>query len=344
MPTIVISDASTSLAVDSSHFTLRSKGRRIGRIPPTMIERLIIHDGVEVSRKALDRLGNLGVPVTFLGKDGRVEARLMPSWRLDAAPRLEQARVWHDPALRLRLARRFVDAKIANGAAILRRHSGNHPSPELNDAVAGMKRLRPRAAAAGGIEELMGIEGLAGRIYFGVFSRMLRAPWAGFSGRNRRPPLDPVNAVLSYCYAVLHNELHSLAEAAGLDPAIGYLHSASTKRPNLALDLLEPFRAILGDRLSLRLINLGTLKEEHFDSRTPQPGIWINYEGRMSILKEVDSWSRQCDEELEAGWTSPGGLLTREVDRFAKHAAEGRLPEFVPHYQNPEDAAAVPSD
>jgi CRISPR-associated protein Cas1 len=344
MPTIVISDASTSLAVDSTHFTLRAKGRRIGRIPPTMIERLIIHDGVEVSRKALDRLGNLGVPVTFLGKEGRVEARLMPSWRLDAAPRLEQARIWHDPALRLRLARRFVDAKIANAAAVLRRHSGNHPSPELNDAISEMNRLRPRSASATAIDELMGIEGMAGRIYFGVFARMLRASWASFGGRNRRPPLDPVNAVLSYCYAVLHNELHSLVEAAGLDPAIGFLHSASTKRPNLALDLLEPFRAVLGDRLSLRMINLGTLKEEHFQSRLPQPGIWINYDGRMVILKEVDSWSRECDEALGEGWISPGGLLTREVDRFAKHASEGRLAEFVPHYQNPGDASAAPSD
>lgn len=342
MPTIVISDASTSLAVDSSHFTLRAKGKRIGRIPPTMMDRLIIHDGVEVSRKALDRLGKLGVPVTFLGREGRVQARLMPSWRLDAAPRLEQARIWHDPALRLRLASRFVDAKIANAAATLRRHAGNHPSAELNDAISAIRGLRSKVTAAPTIEGLMGLEGLAGRYYFAVFQRMLRAPWAEFTGRTRRPPLDPVNAVLSYCYAVLHNEIHALAEAAGLDPAIGYLHSINTNRANLALDLVEPFRSVLGDRLTLRLINLGTLKPEHFYTKTPQPGVWIDHEGRMAILKVVDQWSRACDETLGTGMPSPGGLLTREVDRFASHASRGDLMNFVPHYHDPSDSKACP--
>lgn len=342
MSTIVISDPSTSLAVDQSHFTLRSNGRRIGRIPPPMIDRLIVHHGVEVSRKALDRLATLGIPVTFLTREGRVSARLSPTWRLDCAPRIEQSRIWLDPEKRLRFAARIVDAKIANAAAVLRRHAGNHPDPELSEAAGELREIRPRLAEVGSTDELMGLEGTAGHRYFGVFRRMLRAPWAEFPGRRRRPPTDPVNATLSYCYAALQHEILALVEAAGLDPAIGYLHSVKTTRANLSLDLMEPFRPLLGDRLALRLINLGTLKPGNFQSSASQPAIRIDLEGRLAILKEANEWTRAADDSYGPGLRSPKGLLIAEVDRYAKLAHEGGLDRFVPHYLDPKDAPPVP--
>ena len=183
----------------------------------------------------------------------------------------------------------------------------------------------------------MGYEGTAAKTYFSVFKQMLRAPWACFQGRNRRPPLDPVNALLSYTYAVLTREMLALIEGFGLDPYIGFLHRVEARRPSLALDLIEPFRPVLADRLCLRLINLNILTIAHFENRKPQPGIFLNAEGRRAVLEAVIPWSDQCDETLGQNHPSPRSLLTREVDRFAKAAREQSLLQFLPYYLIPKD-------
>lgn len=335
--TIAITSPGTQLSVDSSHFTLRAGGKRIGRIPPSMIGQIVVHHGVEVTRKAMDRLGNTGVPVTFLGRDGRVQARLVPPWKYDAAPRLEQARCHLDPVLRFRLARRLVDAKIANSAAMLRRHGSNHPDQALKDAYRKLKKLRQDLGAAETIEQLMGHEGYASRVYFQVFPLMLRAEWATFTGRNRRPPKDPVNAVLSYCYGVLTNDALCLAESAGLDPYVGFLHGAEARRPNLALDLIEPFRPVLADRLALRLINLGTLKPCHFERDERNGAVYINFEGRSKILEVYAEWSRLIDDEIATGLSSPKGMLRSEVDGFARSARAGDLLGYSPFHMLRKD-------
>jgi CRISPR-associated protein Cas1 len=324
------------------HFTLRSAGKRIGRIPPTMIRQMIVHHGVEVTQAAMERISALGVPLTFLNREGRISSRLCPPWRNDPAPRLEQARAHLDFHTRLLLARRWVDAKLANAAAVISRHASNYPDPELLRAAAKIRKIRSRAAQCKSIDRLMGYEGAAGRTYFSVFNRMLRADWAEFTGRNRRPPRDPVNALLSYTYAILANELQALIEGVGLDPYIGFLHGSASRRASLALDLMEPFRPVLADRLCLRLINLGTLKPEHFQDNLPQPGILLTRDGRLAVLDAVVPWSDQCDDTLSTSLNSPRGLLTREVERLAA-AAKGDLSSFRPFYLLPEDIEKCPA-
>lgn len=339
MPTIYVRDPGTTLAVDASSFTLRSKGRKIGRIPPTMIERLILEPGVEVTRKALDRLALLGVPVTFLGHEGNVQARLVPPWRADPKPRLGQFRAFFDPDLSLLLAKRWVDAKLANSVTVIRRYIANHSSASLSAAWKEIQIMRKKAGDAQDVASLIGYEGAAARIYFSGFGEMLRAPWAEFSGRNRRPPKDPVNAVLSYSYGLISHQLHACAETVGLDPYVGFLHGGDYRRPALALDLMEPFRPVLGDRLAMRLINLGTLREEHFHAPDGlQNGIRITRDARHAVIESFERWVRECDPELQASMRSPGGLLLAEVERFAQLAAKEQLSEFVPFYLDPAEA------
>lgn len=335
--TIVLSSRGTTLATDSSHFTLRSNGRRIGRIPQTMIGQFIIHHGIKITDKAMDRLGTLGVPTTFLTREGRVSSRLCPPWKHNAQARIEQSRIFLDPSSRLQAARSTVDAKLANCAAVIQRYSGNHPNPTLNQAAARIRKIRRQLPEAATIDALMGHEGNAARTYYAVFSHMLRPEWCQFHKRTRRPPLDPINSLLSYVYAVLTNELHARIEGVGLDPHIGQLHGPAARRPALALDLIEPFRPVLADRLCLRLINLGIIKSTHFMDRLPQPGIYITPEGRHTILESVTQWADSCDEYHGEGSPSLTGLLTREVDRYAKAAANRQLSSFRHHYLLPRD-------
>ncbi len=331
--TIYIRDASTKLATDRTHFTLRAKGRRIGRIPFTLIREVIVEDGVEVTRKALDRLGTLGIPVTFLGREGRVQARLVAPWKADASGRVGQVAAYLDEPLRLRLARNWVDAKLANSVAVLKRYLSNHRDARLSAIARELKRHRESLEQAGTLSELMGREGIAARAWFEAIGRMLRTPWLTFSGRNRRPPKDPGNAVLSYGYAVLGHQLLACVESTGVDPYVGFLHGPERRRPALVLDLLEPFRPALADRLMLRLLNLGTLKEEHFNQPDgPQNGVRITLEGRRAILEVLTEWVQSCDSELAPTLSSPGRLLLDEAERFAAHASARTLEEFRPFY------------
>ena len=338
MPTIYIRSEGTTLATDSSYFTLRSKGKRIGKIPPTMIDRVIVEHGVDITRKALDRLGALGIPVTLLGREGDVQARVVAPWRADVRHRLGQIRASFDAELSLLLARRWVDAKLANSVSVLRRHLSNYSSKEISSAAREISNMRPKVAGATDLPTLLGHEGMASRVYFSVFGRMLRAPWAEFNGRNRRPPRDPVNAVLSYSYGLISHQLHACSESNGLDPYVGYLHGGDYRRPALALDLMEPFRPILGDRLALRTINLGIVREEHFHFPDgPQNGIRMVREARTEIIAGFYRWVGESDPDLAPGWPSPGGLLLAEVEKFAALAARDALDEFQPYLLEPAD-------
>ena len=330
--TIVLSSPGTQLAVNSSHFTLRGGGKQIGRIPVTMMGSVIVHPGVEITMNALDRLGILGIPVTFLDTVGRVRSRLCSPLKHDASARLEQAKVYFDKEARLFFAKKLIDAKISNCHTVLKRHGSNYPNADLRHACKELKKYRSKAVQSRDFDELMGWEGIASKAYFSVFSQMIRAPWAKFQLRSRRPPLDPVNSVLSYSYAVLTHEIQSLLESAGLDPYIGYLHSTQARRPSLALDLLEPFRAPLADRMTLRLINLGVLREEHFEQRQAQPGIFINKTGRLAILKECVPWSNACDDFFGDQQPSPRGIIRKSIDNLASKARLGRFIDFEAFY------------
>jgi CRISPR-associated protein Cas1 len=331
MPTIVISNPESQLSTDQTHFTLRSKGRKIGRIPPMMMDQVVVHHGVEVSRRALDRLGALGIPTSFLDPEGRVRARLVSPWRHDPAPRLGQAAAHFDSDTRLSIARGLVAAKIANQAAMLRNHASNHPDSRLSATAACLMSILDDLAGARTIESVMGFEGIAGREYFGAFPRMLRCDWTVFAGRNRQPPRDPVNALLSYTYAVLTNQLASLLEAEGLDPYIGYLHASEARRPSLALDLLEPFRPALADRFVLRALNLGQVNAGHFEPPNDHGGVFLSREGRLAVLKEMVGWGQGCDEVLAPKLTSPGVLLRDTAASFKSLAVTRRLAGFAPY-------------
>lgn len=338
MKTIYIRDSNTTLSVDTSYFTLRAHGRRIGRIPPTMIEQVIVEHGVEITRTALDRLGNLGIPVTFLGKEGRVQARLVAPWKPEPHMRLGQAAAHFDPAVRQQLARRWVDAKIANAITVVRKYLSNYKDERLSQIIRGLVGFRDRVFETDNLPCLHGVEGSAARLWFEALGHMLRAPWLTFSGRNRRPPRDPGNAVLSYSYAVLSHQILACTEAVGLDPYIGYLHVPTDRRPSLVMDLLEPFRPALGDRLMLRLLNLGTLKQEHFhEPEGPANGVRICPEGRAAVLQVLTAWVNECDDTLGPGLSSPGSLMLKEVECFARHANDGTLANFIPYHLDPSE-------
>jgi CRISP-associated protein Cas1 len=219
------------------------------------IERVVILGGTAgVTSTAATALMEAGVECAFLSSVGKFRGFLAPAKGRGAALRLAQFAAYQDPARRLDFARRIVVRKIRNGDILLTRFARNHPEFDPSAEKVRLARAAERAEDAPGLDLLMGYEGEAAAAYFAAFGRMLGGGFA-FVERSKRPPRDPANALLSFGYTLLASEATSAVAGAGLDPAVGMLHSLEDGRPSLALDLMEPFRSAAVDRLILHIAN-----------------------------------------------------------------------------------------
>lgn len=211
-----------------------------------------------------------GVGMSFLTENGRFLARVQGPVSGNVLLRREQYRRADDPEFSAQMTRFILTGKIANARAVLQRavrdHGDKIARPELEQAIAEMGERLKRLDRIDSLDALRGVEGETARGYFAVFDHLITSQKDGFffKGRNRRPPLDNVNCLLSFLYTLLMHDVRSALEGVGLDPAVGYLHRDRPGRPGLALDLMEEFRPFFADRLALSLINLGQVTAKGF--------------------------------------------------------------------------------
>jgi CRISPR-associated protein Cas1 len=211
--------------------------------------------------------------VVFLSPSGRFLARVEGPLSGNVLLRRAQYRAADDRAASAALSRAIVGGKIANTRSVLQRSLRDRPDREgasaIADAIDHLARLGPTLLGSNDADVVRGLEGDAAARYFGVFDHLILTDKSTFifSGRTRRPATDPVNAMLSFGYALLLNDCLAAATGAGLDGAVGFLHRDRPGRPSLALDLMEELRSVVVDRLVLSLINLGQVNERGFATR-----------------------------------------------------------------------------
>jgi CRISPR-associated protein Cas1 len=229
------------------------------RIPQT--SQVCLMGNAQVSTQALRALLDRGIPVSFFTTGGFYVGRTVAHDSKNVELRIAQYRAADDPAFCLDLARRLVLSKVKNCRTMLRR---NHAEPD--PVVLGeLDQLARKAADADSIPTLLGLEGTAARYYFGAFRGMLgRYVDFDIDGRNRRPPRDPINALLSLAYSLLSKELTVATSAVGLDPMRGFYHQPHFGRPSLALDLMEEFRPLLADSTVIGAINQNIVTPDDF--------------------------------------------------------------------------------
>jgi CRISPR-associated protein Cas1 len=265
MASLYLTEQGSVLRRDGGRLTVEKDGTTLLAVPRVQVDRLVVMGNVQVSTQALTLLLDEGIETTFLTSHGRLKGRLVPAYGRDVALRLTQYDKARDTAFGLSVARAIVEAKIVNSRALLARHARNHPEAELDEAVATLARRVDEARRKQTVASLRGAEGVAAAVYFGAWPRLWRNPEVVFTGRQRRPPRDPLNALLGFGYTLAGNELYAAVTSVGLDPHLGFLHGISYGRPSLSLDLLEEFRAPLVDRLTLRLINLKIITAADFE-------------------------------------------------------------------------------
>ncbi len=240
--------------------TLRveASGELLEEVPLLHVRQVCLFGNVQVSTQAITTLADAAVPLVYLSRGGHFRALTSGLPLHNVLLRRAQFERLRDPALVLELSRGIVEAKIHNQRVLLQRNSR---IPDL-PALERMQRAEDAARAAPTLNELRGWEGAAASEYFQAFSGMLREDEAGedcfrfdFSGRNRRPPRDPINAMLSFGYAMLAKDLTAICLGVGLDPSMGAFHAPAFRRPALALDLMEEFRPLVVDSTVLTLVN-----------------------------------------------------------------------------------------
>lgn len=268
------------------------ESRKLLDAPLVDISHVVAMGNVQISTQAIRELSSRGIPVAWLSTGGWLSGLLDGMGHGQVALRRAQYERAFDGTRALELARRFVAAKIANARTFLRRNlDALEPGVLLELAQIG-----ERAAAAPSLEVLLGLEGNAARLYFERFGGMLNGDELGtfdFSTRNRRPPKDAVNALLSFCYSMLTKDLAVAARLVGFDPYVGFLHQPRAGRFSLALDLIEEFRPIVADSVVVNVINTRVVGKSDFISRGV--GVTLNAEGRKKVLR---AWERRLAEKI----------------------------------------------
>lgn len=292
---------------------------------------------VNLSSALMARCMEDGRSIVWLNENGRFLARVEGATSGNILLRQAQYRTADDPSSALVLARAFVAGKIRNSRQVLLRSARDNKSESektaLKKAADALSVNLRNLQYADTIDSVRGLEGDAARVYFEQINHMI-APAARedfhFSQRNRRPPRDPINALFSFLYALLLNDCRSALETVGLDSQLGFLHAIRPGRHALALDLLEEYRAIFGDRLAFTLINRGQVGKKDFDFN-PGGSVLLNDSGRKKLLvayqerKKAQLTHPVLEQKVEIG------LIPLLQARFLARHLRGDIEAYVPY-------------
>ncbi len=276
----------TYLSRQRETLVAKCDGRVLLQIPISTLENVTCFGNVMASPPLIGLCCEQGVGLAFLSEHGRFIARIEGSASGSSILRTAQYRGADDPKTCNEISRAIIGAKISNCRKVLQRASRKETSsPALGIADGRLRRLVAKTGKVDNLDSLRGLEGEAASIYFGVFNHLLSADSGfNFATRSRRPPMDPINALLSFFYVLLTNEIASALSAVGLDPGVGFLHKLRSGRHSLALDIVEEFRAMFADRLALRLVNRRQLSTKDFKT-TASGACQMSDAARKTVLE-----------------------------------------------------------
>jgi len=266
------------------------------------IDSVLIFGNVQFTTQALQELFEHGIEMALLTRAGRLIGQLTSPTTKNIELRLDQFRKYQDETFKFELSRIIVEGKIKNCLSLTASFSYNHPDIDLKEEHGGMEASIRSLGNVSSVASLRGIEGTAARIYFSCFGKMILGEFT-FEGRRKHPSTDPVNALLSFGYTLVFNEILSLLDGLGFDPYLGYYHDAEYGRASLASDILEEFRALV-DRFTLYLVNNRMVKPADF-FKNPQDGsVYLKRETMKKYFIEYEKFLNHEFKHPETGETA----------------------------------------
>lgn len=302
------------LALEGETVVVRSQQAEQARFPLHTLEGILSFTYAGASPALMGVCAERGVDLAFFSPQGKFLARTVGCQRGNVLLRQQQYRICDDPALSCQYAKGFILGKVYNARWVLERATRDHPHrvpvQELKAVSAQMAATLTAIGACKSLQELLGLEGEAAQRYFAAFDPLVlqqRETFA-FSGRSRRPPMDGINALLSFAYSLLARECTAALEGVGLDPYVGFLHRPRPGRCSLALDLMEELRSVYADRMVLSCINQKIVTKKHLQIQE-NGAVCLTDEGRRAFLT---AWQKRKQEVIThpfLGEKIPWGLV-----------------------------------
>jgi CRISPR-associated protein Cas1 len=335
--TLYVSSQGSYLRKEGETIVVEREQQKILQLPIHTIGGLVCFGNVLCSPFLLGFCAERDIAVSYLSEYGKFMASIRGPVSGNVLLRRQQYRIADDIDASTDIARNIVRGKLANSLIVMNRTIRDHDNKidtlSVKGAASTIDRLIDRLDSARNIDEIRGIEGLSAAEYFAVFNHFIidQKDDFIFKDRNRRPPLDPVNALLSFIYTLLAHDVRSALETVGLDPAVGFLHRDRPGRPSLALDLMEEFRPFIADRLVLSLINRRQVSVKGF-KKAENGSVVMDDDTRKIVLVEYQN--RKKDELMHKYITEkvPVGLLffvqANLLARYIRGDTDGYPPFF----------------
>ena len=336
--TLYVQTQGSYLRLDHETLKLEVERKLVFQVPLHHLGGIVAFGNVLVSPFLIHRCAEDGRDLVWLSEYGRFQARVAGSMTGNVLLRRAQHTALDQTDVTLQIARHIVAGKLQNARHVLMRSA--REAKDEADRIALSKAANIHADAIQGtesvqeLEKLRGLEGYAAKAYFAAFTHMIRLHRDAFAltERSRRPPRDPINALLSFLYTLLTNECVAACEGVGLDPQIGFLHALRPGRPSLALDLMEELRAPLADRLVLTLINRGQIKPDDFIAR-PGGAIHLTDDARKTVLTSYQKRKQEEVPHIMTNSKAPFGLVAHVQARLLARHLRGDTPTYQPFIQ-----------
>lgn len=336
--TIYVTTEGAALRKDGENLVAEVEGAERARVPFHMLGSVVVFGAIHVSPALVAACAGGGITLVLLDRNGRFQARIEGPVTGNVLLRRAQYKASDAPE---EIVRSVVIGKVANQRAVLMRSLRDYGEELATEDRAAIDAVTERLArilrrvelSDDTVDLMRGSEGEAAQLYFSVFGHLIRSPdpEMRWRGRSRRPPLDPVNALLSFLYTLLTHDCRSACESVGLDPAVGFLHRDRPGRPSLALDLMEELRPVLADRLALSLINRRQLRAGDFELRDAG-AVFLSDEARKKVLT---AWQERKKDERQHPFLeekAPLGLTPYlQAQMLARHL-RGDLDAYPPWF------------
>lgn len=336
---LYITTPETNLALDGESLVIRKEEKIVTRLPLHNLEQIICFNYTGVSPALMGACTARNIGLSFLTPYGRFLARVEGKVKGNVLLRKKQYQVSENEIESVPIAASFLLGKIGNCRKVIDRAVRDHALMldvnTLNQVSNGLKETLQNIRQCEKIDELMGFEGIAAKIYFSQFDQLIlqQKETFFFKERNRRPPLDNMNALLSFLYTLLTSEVSSALETVGLDPYVGFLHQDRPGRPSLALDLMEELRPVFADRLALSMVNRKQISGDGFVEKE-NGGILMDDETRKKVLT---LWQERKKETITHPYLKEKmdfGLIPYVQALLLARYIRGDLDAYPPYFWN----------
>lgn len=287
MSYLYICEQGASVGYEGCRFQVRYKNEMLKSVPAETLESIQLFGKIQLTTQCMEECLKRGIDVVFYSSHGAYFGRLVSTNHVNVARQRLQAAL--SPDFKLTMAKSIIRAKIRNQTVILRRYVRRQAELDgVNEEIEHMLRLSRKLEACETTEEIMGYEGAAARSYFAALGKLID-PDFHFDKRTRRPPLDPFNSMISLGYSIILNEIYGKLEGKGLNPYFGILHQDREKHPTLASDLMEEWRAVLIDSLTMSLLNGHEIGTDDFYREEDKPGVYLTKEGFRTFVGKLEN-------------------------------------------------------